>query len=201
MSYQTVRATAHRPSKIEWEKKSKGGHTPATIKEQTNRMSLPLTYNLNDCFTNAYINSRHFFKDLGLKYKIGALSINGWCEYGGKEWTKEDYAKARQRSGAWDAHAWLEDADGNVYDYSFKWFDEVARIQTKKPLALIGEIRGMRKAELKEKGLEYVEADKETQTAIFMTMYRRCKLTEEYLLSGEATYIGKGDARLLLVKA
>lgn len=160
-------------------------------------MSLPLTYKSNNCFINAYINSRHALKHLGLKYKIGALGLNGWFEYGGKNWTKKDYFKKNDGSYCFDAHAWLEDSEGNVYDYVFESYDSVAKIRTKKGLEFLGEIRGVSKAELKSKGLEYVEADRETQTAIFLKTLEMSRDSEQGLLTGQLEWIGFGEDAML----
>ena len=161
------------------------------------KMSLPLTYKSNNCFINAYINSRHALKHLGLKYKIGALGLNGWFEYGGKNWTKADYFKKWDGNYSFDAHAWLEDAEGNVYDYSFKHYDWVAKERTNRGIKHLGEIRGVSKAALKEMGLEYVEADKETQTAIFLKTLEMSRGAEENLLSGRMEWVGSGEDAML----
>ena len=161
-------------------------------------MSLPLTYKKGNCFINAYINSRHALKDLGLKYKIGSLGLNGWFEYGGKTWDKKKFMASWDGDYSFDAHAWLEDAEGNVYDFSFQHYNWVARVRTNKGLGLLGEIRGMSKADLKAKGLSYVEADKETQTAIFLKTLPHSRETEQGLLNGTRRWIEMGPEEAYL---
>ena len=157
-------------------------------------MSIPLTYKKSACFTNAFLNSRHAYKNLGLKLKIGSLGMNGWFEYGGRDWTREDFFRNhKEGSYRFDAHAWLEDEQGNVYDYIFEWYNQVAVFRTGRPLKWRGKIVKMNKRELLKKGLNYKETDPETQKEIFACMKDWLLLVEKGLLRGDVKWIGGGE--------
>lgn len=153
-------------------------------------MSIPLTYKKGYCFLNAYINSRHAYKDLGLKLKLGSLGLNGWFEYGGKNWGKADFFKTHQ-PGSWtfDAHAWLEDAEGNVYDFCFKHYDWVCEVRGVGKLKIQGLIEGKSKADLEALGLSYVTADAEAQKAMFLEMFKALRNEEAGLANGTARWL------------
>jgi hypothetical protein len=119
----------------------------------------------------------------------GSIGMNDWFEYGGKDWKLKDFKK-KQEGWRWDAHAWLEDKDGNVYDYAFDWYNEVAKIQTKRPLKITGLIEGMSKSELKSLGLTYVEASKDVALAIFLSQKDTISNIVNDLKSGKATWNG-----------
>ena len=143
-------------------------------------MSQPM-YLDDKCFVNAYINKFKHYKDLNLKYVIGSLGLNGWFEYGGKDWTLRDFQK--RNSGkimeCWDAHCWLEDAQGNVYDFVQPSWNGILKVRNRPLLGReTGIIEGVSKEELKKQGIEYVPADKETQLHIYLSLKIR-------LLSGD----------------
>ena len=108
------------------------------------------------CYFNAEHNRVHVFKGLGLKWVAGGLAINGWWEYGGKK--GHDYRK-------WgDSHAWLEDAEGKVYDFCQPSWATFCSIGGCNPAGLpLGvEFCGLSKDVLLEMGLEYSPADEKT---------------------------------------
>jgi hypothetical protein len=143
-------------------------------------MPLALQKRSGQCFVNAYINKRHCYKDLNLKLVIGSIAYNGWFEYGGEHWRKEDFL-AKYSGWAWDAHAWLEDEDGNIYDYIFEWDNTVSKLHTGKPIKHLGLIEKASKYQCSRWGLTYVPADKETQTMIFLKMLKHCKDSESII--------------------
>lgn len=152
-------------------------------------MSLPLTYKEGNCFINAYINKTHYYKDKKLRMVYGSLGMNDWFEYGGKNWTLKDFKK-KQEGWRWDAHGWLEDSDGNVYDYAFEWYNEVAEINTKRGINIEGLIEGKSKDELKSLGLTYVEATKDISLAIFLSQKDTLIKVVDDLKNGRAKWAG-----------
>jgi len=155
--------------------------------------TLPLTYKKGNCFLNAFINKRNHYKSKNLKLVFGSLGLNDWFEYGGSDWsTKEFAAKHTPGTHIFDAHAWLEDTDGNVYDFCFDWYDGVSRTRTKKPLGISGLIEGVSKAELQTKGLTYLPADKATQAYMFIEMLKFLCSAEENLQQGKAYWLDFG---------
>ena len=161
-------------------------------------MALPLTYKSGNCFINSFINKRHTYKDKDLKLVIGSIGFNGWFEFGGKDWKLKDFLKRHEvGSVCWDAHCWLEDAEGNIYDFAFEDYSEVARIQTRKPIRHHGLIEGQSKAWCEERGLTYVPADAETSKAIFISIFKWLLEVEANLISGKATWFGRGEFGML----
>lgn len=119
------------------------------------------------CFVNSYLNQKGIYKALDLKMVVGSVAWNGWFEFGGKDWTLIDFIKAKKGFSSWDAHCWLEDAEGNIYDYLSSVDDLYTRFRTGKGLKVLGVVEGMSKADLLAKGIEYVPGDESTQYAIF----------------------------------
>lgn len=122
-------------------------------------------YRESDCFSNAYINQRNCYKDLNLKIVVGSLGINKWFEFGGKCWKLEDFKKNKGVK-TWDAHSWLEDKDGNIYDFAYSSYDFVSQIRRNQPFTWSGIIIKKSKNQMKAKGLWYVPADADTQKYI-----------------------------------
>jgi len=119
------------------------------------------------CFINSYLNQNGIYKSLDLKMVVGSVGWNDWFEYGGKGWTLLDFIKAKKGYTSWDAHCWLEDSEGNVYDFISGTDDLYTRHRTGKGLKLKGVIQGVSKADLLKKGIEYIPGDEATQYAIF----------------------------------
>jgi hypothetical protein len=146
---------------------------------------MPLTYFHNQCYFNNYINVRNAYKDRGLKLVSGSLAFNGWFEYGGRHWTKADFA-AKMKPYSTDSHSWLEDADGNVYDCITDGMQFVSVTRTGKRLGRKGVVEGVSKADLAKDGLEYVAADRDTQAMLFLHVLPLCKYYYEMIKSGKA---------------
>jgi hypothetical protein len=116
-----------------------------------------------NCYYNATYNKYHAFKKVkGLKVVYGSLGLNGHFEYGGKNWGQWEFFR-----NPFDSHAWLEDEDGNVYDYIYEGYGFCAKHWGKEiTFPLEWEIVGISKAELLEMGLDYVPAPKPIQRDI-----------------------------------
>jgi len=126
-----------------------------------------LRYTSNQCFLNATYNKKNAYRNLNLKIVIGSLGLNDWFEFGGKEWTIGEWKKARKGECSWDAHCWLEDNDGNVYDYCFNDYLWVSRIR----LLTIGNltegvIEKVSKEDCAKRGLTYIPAPIAVQKVI-----------------------------------
>jgi hypothetical protein len=78
------------------------------------------------CFINAYVNKYETFKHLNLKIVGGTLSLDGWEEYGGSNRTMKEWLKKPT-----DIHFWLEDENGNVYDFLFGWYNHCAKVNNR----------------------------------------------------------------------
>lgn len=164
-------------------------------------MALPLTYKCNNCFINCFINKRHYYKDKNLKYVIGSIGFNGWFEYGGKNWTKKDFERRHtEGSISWDAHAWLEDDDGNVYDYIFQSYNDVALTATRRPLTYTGLIEGKSKQWCEDNGLSYVAADMETSKTIFLSIFKFLTETEHHLQTKKIVWCGDKEVGFLTTR-
>ena len=163
-------------------------------------MSLPLTYKLNECFLNAFINKRNYYKDKNLKLVFGSLGLNGWFEFGGKSWKLRDFEKRHQKGSiSWDAHAWLEDAEGNIYDNVFKNYNDISFCRTGKTLDYVGTLEGKSKTVCEGYGLTYVPADTETQTAIFLSLFPYLKSVEVGLKNGEVKWFEIGENSYIMM--
>ncbi len=153
--------------------------------------SIPLTYKSNNCYLNAFFNSRHHYKHLGLKLVIGSFGINGWFEFGSPAYKKADFAKMMKGISS-DSHCWLEDADGNVYDFLFPKYNYWCKIRTRRPMKRKGLLEGVSKAELARDEIFYIPADKETQTMLFVNIFKYLKECEVRMLTGNAHWGDNG---------
>lgn len=160
------------------------------IKEELVKKTKPF-YQQNGCYVNAFINQKGYYAEKKLKLVIGSLSINGWFEFGGKNWTKKDF-QAKMFPGISDSHCWLEDAEGNVYDYLFGGYEGRWVIyRTGNKMKLIGMVEGMSKAELLTYGVEYVPAPMDAQ---FMLLnHHKIHMSEMYKAWKSDTLISVGN--------
>lgn len=127
--------------------------------------TIPLIYAEGYCYANAYINRLHYYKEKKLKMVYGSLGVNGFFEFGGKDWKKEQF-QAKIDGFRTDSHCWLEDEEGNVYDCLFKEYDAWAIVRTCRRMKRRGILEGVSKAELLRDGIEYVPAPLDAQIAL-----------------------------------
>jgi hypothetical protein len=121
-----------------------------------------LSYTAGECYFNAAKNRVRGYKHLNLHWVCGSLGLAGHFEFGGKNWGVADFRKKPA-----DSHAWLEDDEGNVYDYIFDRYAEFAETWGKKPrFPTSWCVEGISKEDLKAEGLEYVPADKRSTEVI-----------------------------------
>lgn len=125
------------------------------------------SYPQDMCFYSAEYNRITAFKERNLRWVVGGVGMNGWFEYGGKE----DYDYARWQ----DSHAWLEDEEGNIYDYTQPCWAYYCSVNGVNPegLPLGVELRGVPKATLRRLGLQYVPAPEATQKRIRANAFKR----------------------------
>ena len=131
---------------------------------------LPLTYKHNNCQINAYINMRNHYKNKSLTLVFGSLGINGWFEYGGKNWSVNDFKKKIDGYSS-DCHCWLEDDKGNVYDYLHEEYNNWVLFRTKRKMKRTGLIEGVSKKDLANDGIEYIPASFEAQKLLFLSIF------------------------------
>ena len=138
----------------------------------------------NMCFKQASFNMDHYYKDIGkdLIRVVGSLGIgqpsdkNGlWFEFGGAENTivkdyKDTFTKNKE---CWDAHVWLEDADGKVYDIVTDQMVYAALFHDKSMHLTEGTVIESTKDQLREKGLHYIPAPGPTQGVLYAVMAKR----------------------------
>jgi hypothetical protein len=110
------------------------------------------------CYLNAHLNKTFWYTDRKLKMVVGSFGIHGWFEFGGKRWTKSDWEMSYIKFGT-NSHCWLEDSDGNVYDFLHPEDAVWVRARTGKKMPRTGILEGVSKAELAAQGIEYVPAD------------------------------------------
>jgi len=116
-------------------------------------------YVIRDCYFNAHINQGLVFKDLNLRKVMGSLAMNGFWEFGGENHTLADFQKDPA-----DSHCWLEDADGNVYDYCYEHYLMVAKVRTGSMKGMrVGEVRKVNHHEARLRGLTYKAAPPDAQ--------------------------------------
>ena len=136
----------------------------------TDNLFISNNWKSGQCYLNAEKNKSHFESKLNKKLKIvyGSIGLNGHFEYGGKNYTDNDYFKK-----PFDSHAWLEDKDGNVYDFIFSKYADYAKYWGKKVTFPINTlIYGASKQQLKnEYNLEYIPASIIAQVDIAKNVY------------------------------
>jgi hypothetical protein len=133
-----------------------------------------LHYQFGLCYYNACSNHSIYEKQTKKKLKlvIGSLGLNGHFEYGGKNYTAHDFLVK-----PFDSHAWLEDKDGNVYDFLFQEYADIAKLWNKEvTFPTEHEIIGVSKKTLKQKyKLEYIKAPRSSQRDIWNNAVARLK--------------------------
>ena len=116
-------------------------------------------YVIRDCYFNAHINQGIIFKALNLKKVMGSVAFNGFWEFGGENHTLADFMKDPA-----DSHCWLEDEEGNIYDYCYEHYLWVAKVRTGSTKGMrVGEIRKVSHHEARLRGLTYKAASPDAQ--------------------------------------
>jgi hypothetical protein len=150
----------------------------------------PRIYKDGQCYLNADLNKARAFKDLGLRVVYGSLGLGGWFEYGGKDWGVAEF-----RRKPTDSHAWLEDAEGNVYDYAHKSWSWIARTRGA-PVRWQddAEFFGEPKKDLARMGLTYLPASTEAQAVICAAAKQHIAIKRD-----AAAYFGQDLATMMAV--
>jgi hypothetical protein len=117
-------------------------------------------YYSHNCYYNAHHNRKNYQPYNNLKPVYGSLIINGVPIFGRGGKDMRDFAD-RQSS-----HCWLEDETGAVYDYLYKGYYDNQLTAPKNDCYTEWEIVGISKKELKEEGIEFIPANKQTQKRI-----------------------------------
>lgn len=118
-----------------------------------------LAYFEFNCFVNAVYNRDNAYKPKNLKFVVGSLGlgVKPFWEYGGVEYKDlKDFYAGQDR---FDAHAWLEDDEGNVFDYVYPSFLRVAHLRNRHiKLKVNTPVEGKSKLYRAKKGLHYLKA-------------------------------------------
>jgi hypothetical protein len=117
----------------------------------------------NQCFLNAADNLHGCYRHYGLRQVYGSLAMGGWWEFGGKTWGAEKF-----RGWPANGHGWLEDCDGNIYDYVQPSWAAIAEENGRKVTwpRRGGWLEGVSKADAQKMGLTYLPANAEAQKVI-----------------------------------
>ena len=119
-------------------------------------------YYSNHCYFNAHYNRKNYQPYNHLKPVYGSLRINGTNIFGKGGRNIKDFKDLQS------SHCWLEDDEGNVYDYIFDHYYTGGN-RSITPVSKgysEWEIVGLSKKDLKDIGIEFIPANKETQKAI-----------------------------------
>ncbi|KAI8820887.1 uncharacterized protein EV422DRAFT_506606 [Fimicolochytrium jonesii] len=125
----------------------------------------------HQCLAYNTVNANDGWKHLNLKIVAGSLGIGRtkpFFEYGGETWTEFHQFNRGDRV---DAHVWLEDENGRVYDIVTMHMCGVASVRGKEfrlqPYRIID---GMSKQKLCALGLHYVPSTDAIQSLILEKM-------------------------------
>lgn len=164
---------------------------------ETQRVLEP-TYAENFCFLNALINQQGVYREKNLKIVVGSLGLNGWYEFGGKDWDTKKFLKKIKHDQvdgfpSCDAHCWLEDEKGNIYDFIFENYDLISQLRTGKQLGHLGLLVKKSPKFCKMAGLHYLPASQETQTAILEKIMPYMLIAKQKLETGRGKWVKMGD--------
>jgi hypothetical protein len=149
------------------------------------RGDLQVLYASQACYHQASFNQAHAYRELELRVTVGSLGIGlaheePFYEFGGADFTtfahyKQYTVESDLEPGChlWDAHIWLEDADGRVYDVVSGVMKNCAEVRGKTLRFLERHvIEGLDKSQLAAAGLHYIAAPGAAQ-AVLMTAISR----------------------------
>jgi hypothetical protein len=129
-----------------------------------------VVYTEGQCYMNSIFNMKRVwqYRDLHLVY--GSLGLgrqqNPFFEFGGANWntindfTSSPHTKTDAASRtSLDAHVWLEDANGKVYDCVTRSMRHVCQVRNLPPIdSSLTVAQGLTKTELRQRGLYHVPA-------------------------------------------
>lgn len=135
-SHSTLRNTTYEgitmPSTLQDElfAKNKGVTTPAftPMPMRVEALSSSTIYNYGRCWWNSLLNKDHYYALQGrrLRLRFGAMYVDGFSLFGQRDWTEEQWENelaSPKHSDGTDAHCWLEDEQGNIYDKFFTEYE------------------------------------------------------------------------------
>lgn len=134
----------------------------------------------NGCYFQARYNMEHAYAQHGLRTVVGSLGIGAgrpFFEYGGPDYTTvKHFMMGRGARGriSWDAHVWLEDEDGCVYDVATQAMMRCADAWGKDISFCAGQVyEGVDKASLAQQGLVYLCAPQPAQALLGQLLARQ----------------------------
>ena len=115
------------------------------------------------CFLNADDNLHGCYRHYGLRMVYGSLAMGGWWEFGGNDWGEKKF-----RDWPANGHGWLEDCDGNIYDYVQPSWAGIAETNGRKVTwpRRGGWLEGVSKEDCQRMGLTYLPASPRAQKVI-----------------------------------
>lgn len=134
------------------------------------------------CFLNAFVNQKNYYKDKNLKLRIGVMKRFGQLMYPDCPKTEQECEEQYAKYKAFSAHCWLEDEDGDVYDY---WHMDFCYVN-KDGDPVEFRLEGASKEDIKEQGYEYIQFPQNIQTKIFTMLLPQLMLYERLVKMGVA---------------
>ncbi len=137
-----------------------------------------LVYTDNQCYMNSLFNLKHGLANLNLHPVYGSLGLgrqaNPFFEFGGLNFTTiNDFISSTATNTdaagrtSLDAHVWLEDDQGQVYDYVTPSLRRICTLRGNQPIdPTLTTIRGLTKTALRQRGMCYLPAPLATQRAL-----------------------------------
>lgn len=146
-----------------------------------------LIYIQGNCLTQARYNAmRGVWKHVlegGGRIVVGSIGIgmgdDPWFEYGGRDFEKYHHFESspftNTKDGVWDAHVWLEDRHGNVWDIVTPYMKTVAKLRNKQLDPGIASCTptvyaGRNKSDCAEQGIHYIATDEVTSDTLATLM-------------------------------
>lgn len=92
-------------------------------------------YIVNHCWWNSMANKDNYYSQQGKRLRLvfGTMSVEGKVLFGNENHTDDDWLRIlkRENERGVDAHCWLEDEQGNIYDKFFSSYERIACLDDK----------------------------------------------------------------------
>jgi hypothetical protein len=94
------------------------------------------TYIVNHCWWNSMANKDNYYSQQGKRLRLvfGTMSVEGKVLFGNENHTDDDWLRHLvddKNERGLDAHCWLEDEEGNIYDKFFSSYESIACLDDK----------------------------------------------------------------------
>lgn len=144
---------------------------------QQDALCTPILYVPRGCNMHARFNRAHYYEDQNLRLVAGSIAIgasdNPVFEYGHANFKTIADFRSVKWPRALDAHMWLENEAGGVYDVVDPHCVQGARLHSQPfHLAPLEVLEGRSKEELRSLGLHYIPAPQQTQELLLRVFDR-----------------------------